>query len=109
MRSVGGITTIRRMGNGPQSFCGPTVEETTTAHYFHYYVREDDRLKPIPYFMSRKMDARKEPEHKQSKLSDREPPYWLSKLLYFEVDFLHAAADLLILTITPMALNILFA
>ncbi|KAJ8429185.1 hypothetical protein Cgig2_028758 [Carnegiea gigantea] len=32
-------------------FREPTAEEKKTARYFHYYVREDDKPRPIPKFM----------------------------------------------------------
>jgi len=56
------------------------MEETKTTRYFQYYVQEDDHQKPLPSFMSKVVDARKEPKHQQSKSSDREPLNWLPKL-----------------------------
>ena len=46
--------------------------------YFHYYVQEDDRPKPIPFFMSRIEDIGKESKRKWSKLTDKKPLNWLS-------------------------------
>jgi len=67
------------------------------ACYFHYYVGEDDRPELIPSFVSRIVDAKKEPGCKRSKLSDREPLNWLPKLSYFENNFFLATVGLLIL------------
>ena len=68
-----------------------------TACYFQYYLRKDDRPKTIASFISKVVDAGKEPERRQSKLSDREPFNWVPKLSYFMNDFFLAAADLFIL------------
>jgi len=68
-----------------------------TTSYFHYCAQEDDRLKPIPSFMSRIKDIGKEPECKWSKSIDKKPLNWLSKLSYFKNDFFLATTDLLIL------------
>ncbi|KAJ8422192.1 hypothetical protein Cgig2_011944 [Carnegiea gigantea] len=48
-------------------FGEPIAEETKTAHYFQYYLREDDHPKAIPSFMSRIVDGGKEPERKWSR------------------------------------------
>ena len=78
-------------------FGEPTSKERTTGWCFQYYVREDDWPKPLPAFVSRIVDAGKEPEHRTVKSSDREPFNWLPKFYYFENDFFPVPADLLIL------------
>ena len=54
-------------------FGEPTAEETRTTCYFQYYVREDDRRRPIPSFISWVVETTKELECKRSKSSDRGP------------------------------------
>ena len=62
-----------------------------------FYIREDDRPRPIPKFMSQAIEAVKGPEKRRTKSSDREPLNWLPKLKFFANDFFLAAAGLLIL------------
>ena len=63
--------------------------------YFQYYIREADKPKAIPSFMSCIVDVRKNPECRRVNSSDREPFNWLPKLSYFENDFFLVASDLL--------------
>jgi len=65
--------------------------------YLKYYLWEDDRPKTIPSFMSKIIDAGKEPEHKRSKLNNMEPFNWLPKLSFFGNDFFLTVTGLLIL------------
>lgn len=78
-------------------FGEPTAEERRTARYFMFYIREDDRPRPIPRFMSQAIEAVKGPEKRRTKSSDQEPLNWLPKLKFFANDFFLAAAGLLIL------------
>ncbi|KAJ8419987.1 hypothetical protein Cgig2_025350 [Carnegiea gigantea] len=54
-------------------FWEPIVEEQRTARYFMFYIREDDRPRPIPRFMTQAIESVKGPEKRRSKSSDREP------------------------------------
>jgi len=51
--------------------------------YFEYYIREDDRPKPLLTFTSNIVDMGKEPECQKIKSSDKESFNWLPKLSYF--------------------------
>ncbi|KAJ8434783.1 hypothetical protein Cgig2_033733 [Carnegiea gigantea] len=74
-----------------------TEAKKRAARYFHFYVQEDDRPRPIPKFMALVVEAQKGPERKHSRSSEREPMYWFPMLKYFANDFFLAAAGLLIL------------
>jgi len=37
-------------------FGEPTAEERKMAHYFQFYIREDDRPQPIPKFMAQAIE-----------------------------------------------------
>jgi len=80
-----------------ESLWAPTAEEKKMTHYFHYFVREDDKPRPIPKFMVQVIESVKGPKKRKNKSSDREPLNWLPKLKFFENDFFLAAAGLLIL------------
>ena len=73
------------------------MEETKTARYFQYYLREDDRSKPFPSFMARIVDTGKEPERQRFRSSNTELLNWLLKLKFFRNNFFLVATDLLIL------------
>jgi len=78
-------------------FGEPTTVEKNTICYFHYYVREDDKTRPIPKFIAQAIESVKRPEKRKSKSGDREPLNWLPKLKFFASNFFLAAACLLIL------------
>ena len=78
-------------------FGEPMAEERKMAHYFHYWIREDDKPRPIPKFMEQAIESLKGPEKKKSKSSDKEPLNWLPKLKFFANNFFLAATSLLIL------------
>jgi len=62
-----------------------------------FYIREDDRPRPIPRFMTQAIESVKGPEKRKSKSSDKESLNWLPKLMFFASDFFLVAAGLLIL------------
>jgi len=62
-----------------------------------FYIREDDRPRPISRFMTQVIESVKGPEKRISKSSDREPLNWLPKLKFFANDFFLATVGLLIL------------
>jgi len=78
-------------------FGKPTTDERRTACYFRFYIREDDKLRPIPKFMAQAIESIKGSEKRRSKSSDWEPLNWLPKLKFFANDFFLATASLLIL------------
>ncbi|KAJ8427763.1 hypothetical protein Cgig2_024307 [Carnegiea gigantea] len=96
----GTVPPARRLQEG-KPICNPYGEPTEVkeraAHYFHFYVREDDRPRPIPKFISQVVDSQKGSKRKRSKSSERKPMNWLPRLKYFANDFFLAAAGLLIL------------
>ncbi|KAJ8425845.1 hypothetical protein Cgig2_033940 [Carnegiea gigantea] len=77
-----GVTflTGTRVSQSGIPFRAPTVEEKKMAHYFHYFIREDDKPWPIPKFMAQAIELVKGPERRKSKSSDRKPLNWLPKL-----------------------------
>ncbi|KAJ8434745.1 hypothetical protein Cgig2_001948 [Carnegiea gigantea] len=78
-------------------FREPTVNEQRTVRYFQFYIREDDKPRPIPKFIAQAIESVKGVEKRRSKSSDREPLNWLPKLKFFANDFFLATAGLLIL------------
>jgi len=78
-------------------FGEPTADERRTARYFQFYIRENDKPRPILKFMAQAIESMKGLEKMRSKSSDREPLNWLPKLKFFTNDFFVAAANLLIL------------
>ena len=78
-------------------FGEPTAKERKTTRYFQFYIREDERPRPIPKFMAQAIESVKGPRRRKSKSSDREPLNWLPKLKFFVNDFFLATAGLLIL------------
>jgi len=64
-------------------FREPTAKEKKMACYFHYYVREDDKPRPVPKFMAQTIKLMKGLEKMKSTSSDREPLSWFPKLKFF--------------------------
>ena len=77
-------------------FGEPTAEERRIARYFQFYIREDDKPRPIPKFVAQAIESVKGPE-RSSKSSDKEPLNWLPKLKFFENNFFLTGVGLLIL------------
>lgn len=73
----------------------PSPEEKVTAEYFRYYVREDDRPRPLPRFMSAQIEAVSGPEIRRARSKGREPYNWLPRLSFFSNDVFLVAAGLL--------------
>lgn len=91
------VPNLKNVGPIRNLFGESTVKEKATTRYFQYYVREDDRPRPLPAFMSRVIDAGKELECRKVISSDREPFNWHLRLSYFENDLFPVAAGLLAL------------
>ena len=64
-------------------FGKPTAEERRTARYFMFYIREDDRPRPIPRVMTQAIESVKGPEKRRSKSSDQKPLNWRPRLKFF--------------------------
>jgi len=54
-------------------FRASTAGEKKTACYFHYFVREDSKPRPIPKFMTHAIESMKRSRKRKSKFSNREP------------------------------------
>jgi len=75
------------------------VAEKLITRYFQYYVWADDRLWPLPTFMSQVkiIDKGKEPKRTRVKSNNRKLLNWLPKLCYLENDYFPVAVSLLIM------------
>ena len=61
-----------------------------------FYIREDDRPRPIPRFMTQAIESVKGAEKRRSRSSGREPFNWFPRLKFFMKNFFLAATGLLI-------------
>jgi len=68
------------------TFGEPTAEERRTTHYFVFYIREGERPRPIPRFMTQAIKSVKGLEKSRSRFSDRELLNWLPRLKLFAND-----------------------
>ncbi|KAJ8431148.1 hypothetical protein Cgig2_026745 [Carnegiea gigantea] len=78
-------------------FGEPMAEERKMACYFQFYIRKEDKPRPIPKFIAQVIESVKGPKRRKRKSGDRKPLNWLPKLKFFGDDFFLAAAGLLIL------------
>ena len=65
-------------------FGAPTAEDKKTVRYFHYFVWEDEKPRPIQKFMAQAIESVKGSEKRKSKSSDNKPLSCLPKLKFLK-------------------------